>query len=86
MSALRRQEAEESIVGLQRGGADGGTRARALGRLFVLSPRELSAQRPLVPDACETVKKNKKDIHRKERIDRKERAAVIMPKNGPYSP
>ena len=59
MSALCRQEAEESVVGLQRGGADWGTSARALGRLFVLSPRELSAQRPLVPDACETAMKNK---------------------------
>ena len=47
MSALRRQEAEESVVGLQRGGADWWTSARAIGRLFVLPPRELSAQWPL---------------------------------------
>jgi len=54
MSALRRQEAEKNIVGLQCGGADdsagagGGISARTLGCLFVLSPRKLSAQWSLI--------------------------------------
>jgi len=47
MPALFRQEAEESVVGLQRGGDDRGASARALSRLRIMFPRELSAQRPL---------------------------------------
>ena len=47
MSALRQPEAEESVVGLQRGDPEWGASARALGRLRIMFPRGLSAQRPL---------------------------------------
>jgi len=47
MSALCRQEAEESVVGFQCGGVDRGTSARALGRLRIMFPRGLSTQQPL---------------------------------------
>ena len=53
MSALLRQKTEESVVGLQRGGADDsagadrGASARTFGRLRIMFPRGLSTQRPL---------------------------------------